>query len=186
VTRIGRDTKLNDVVIPHDTVSSQHADIEYRDGVFHLRDLLSTNGTFVNGKKFSDTEQICEVALKNRDRLRFDAYEFEFVVDALENAEQTKLPGPEPVRRTRLRPEPHDGQNGAQEVVSPQPVEGVANAPANGEERPTKLKGDMCQQHPSIKVTERCEGCGRECCKLCVIEQDGRILCRAICAAQLT
>ena len=47
VTNIGRD-RDNDIVLDSDSVSRRHAKIEHRDGHFHVVDLDSTNGTFIN------------------------------------------------------------------------------------------------------------------------------------------
>lgn len=44
---IGRSSN-NDIYIPEQHVSRQHAVINYRDGIFMLTDLNSANGTFVN------------------------------------------------------------------------------------------------------------------------------------------
>jgi pSer/pThr/pTyr-binding forkhead associated (FHA) protein len=44
---IGRQS-TNDLCIPEQHVSRQHAVINYRDGVFVITDLVSANGTFVN------------------------------------------------------------------------------------------------------------------------------------------
>jgi hypothetical protein len=93
VTQIGRDEGSNDIVIAQDTVSTKHAVIEFRDGAFHLRDLRSSNGSFLNGKQFSEPNDLREVVLKHGDKLRFDAFEFEFVEDALEGVQQTRLVG---------------------------------------------------------------------------------------------
>jgi pSer/pThr/pTyr-binding forkhead associated (FHA) protein len=41
----------NDICIPEQHVSRQHAVINYRDGVFMLTDLGSANGTFVNDRR---------------------------------------------------------------------------------------------------------------------------------------
>lgn len=61
---IGRST-LNDIVIPDATISQRHASIEYsRNGVF-LKDLGSTNGTFVAG------QQIKERWLSVQDSIQF-------------------------------------------------------------------------------------------------------------------
>lgn len=50
---IGRST-LNDIVINDSTVSQRHASIEYsRNGIF-LKDLGSTNGTYVAGQKITE------------------------------------------------------------------------------------------------------------------------------------
>ena len=46
---IGR-METNDIVIPEQHVSRQHAVINYRDGIFIITDLGSANGTFVNDR----------------------------------------------------------------------------------------------------------------------------------------
>jgi hypothetical protein len=43
----------NDVVIQDDTVSRRHCFIEIKQGIFIIRDLMSHNGTWVNGEKVS-------------------------------------------------------------------------------------------------------------------------------------
>lgn len=50
---IGRSAN-NDIQIPEQHVSRQHAVISYRDGVFMVSDLGSSNGTFVNDQKISE------------------------------------------------------------------------------------------------------------------------------------
>ena len=47
---IGSDPN-NDLVIDEPTVSRRHAELSQRSGVFQIRDLGSTNGTFVNGAR---------------------------------------------------------------------------------------------------------------------------------------
>lgn len=50
---IGR-ASSNDVYIPEQHVSRQHAVIQYRNGIFMIHDLDSANGTFVNDQKVED------------------------------------------------------------------------------------------------------------------------------------
>ncbi len=50
IVNIGR-ADYNDLVIPDDSVSSQHAKLTRREGVWILTDLGSTNGTMVDGEK---------------------------------------------------------------------------------------------------------------------------------------
>ena len=50
IVNIGR-ADYNDLVIPDDSVSSQHAKLTRREGVWILTDLGSTNGTLVDGEK---------------------------------------------------------------------------------------------------------------------------------------
>jgi hypothetical protein len=180
VLRIGRDAKTNDVVIPEETVSSLHAAIEFRDGTFYLRDLRSTNGTFRNGKRFSDSETIREAPLKNRDRIRFDAYEFEFIIDALAQVRQREEVSGTPVVETLLRspepPRPHIAEEAADGSA---PAKGT---PEGGEGKAgevlTKLKSDMCPHHASFKATELCAECGQAYCQvICMKEKDGHVLC---------
>jgi hypothetical protein len=149
VTRIGREPAANDVVIPHDTVSTQHAEIVFRDGTFYLRDLRSRNGTFVNGRQISHPEEAREVILRSRDRIRFDAYEYEFTLDALAGAAQTRLAGP------------------------------AAAQPPEVEDLHTKKKGDMCPRHPAWKATELCTVCRTAYCKQCMRARDGKPICVA-------
>lgn len=47
---IGRSTKC-DIVIPHESMSRQHCQIEFRDGEFFVTDLGSSNGVFVDEEK---------------------------------------------------------------------------------------------------------------------------------------
>jgi pSer/pThr/pTyr-binding forkhead associated (FHA) protein len=47
---IGR-ASTNDISIPEQHVSRQHAVIDFREGIFLLRDLSSANGTFVNDQQ---------------------------------------------------------------------------------------------------------------------------------------
>lgn len=52
---IGRDQKT-DLVLDSPRVSREHAQLEFRDGCFFIRDLHSTNGTFLNGKRIELAE----------------------------------------------------------------------------------------------------------------------------------
>jgi pSer/pThr/pTyr-binding forkhead associated (FHA) protein len=66
--------KGNSLLIRHDGVSRRHAVIRYRDGRYLIRDLQSTNGTFVNDKRIRDT-----AALKDGDHVRFGNARFVFL-----------------------------------------------------------------------------------------------------------
>ncbi len=81
LVRIGRDAGANDVVIPERTVTTVHAEIRVKNGGYFLRDCKSTNGTYLNGRKFSDPRECREVPLQSGDRIRVDAFEFEFLLD---------------------------------------------------------------------------------------------------------
>jgi pSer/pThr/pTyr-binding forkhead associated (FHA) protein len=63
ITTIGRGGQC-DVVIDHPRVSRRHATVSLIDGVVHVNDLDSRNGTFVNGVR------VRRQLLKNRDVIR--------------------------------------------------------------------------------------------------------------------
>ena len=52
IVNIGR-ADYNDLVIPDDSVSSQHAKLTRREGVWVITDLGSTNGTMVDGERIT-------------------------------------------------------------------------------------------------------------------------------------
>lgn len=52
-TTIGR-VSDNTFEIPEQSVSSHHCEIHLRGGEIHVKDLNSTNGTFINGEKISE------------------------------------------------------------------------------------------------------------------------------------
>ena len=56
---LGRNIHITHVAFPNDlTVSSQHCRLIYKDGVMYLEDLHSKNGTYLNGTKLIDKEEI--------------------------------------------------------------------------------------------------------------------------------
>ncbi len=61
-----------DLVLSDASVSAEHARINHDSGGWRVVNLLSTNGTFVNGQKVSNAE------LRNGDRVRFGRVEFLF------------------------------------------------------------------------------------------------------------
>src|SRR5579864_823613 len=70
--RIGRDKKTN-YAISSKQISKEHAEISWSDGQFIIRDLGSTNGTFVNGQRIQET------ILQNGDIIHVAHEEFRFV-----------------------------------------------------------------------------------------------------------
>ena len=72
MARIGIDASCEICVDFDSYVSSQHAEVSYRNGNYHLRDLNSTNGVFVNESRISET------ALRDNDRVRMGQTTFVF------------------------------------------------------------------------------------------------------------
>lgn len=83
--KIGRN-KDNDIVIPAPTVSQFHAEVEKIGKRFRLRDLRSSNGTFVNGKSITG-----ETWVQPGDAIQIGPYRF--VVDENEFAQSDQSEG---------------------------------------------------------------------------------------------
>jgi len=62
-----------DIQLPANHVSRQHAEVQIAGGKLLVKDLNSSNGTFVNRKKVADAE------LQNGDEVRFDTFSFEVI-----------------------------------------------------------------------------------------------------------
>jgi len=75
ITTIGR-IGSNDIHILDEMVSGHHAKIICFQNNYFIEDLISTNGTFVNGKR------IKKCVLKDRDQLAFGPYKMLFQVDS--------------------------------------------------------------------------------------------------------
>lgn len=187
--RIGREAKLNDVCIAEETVSSQHAVIEYRNGCFYLLDMRSSNGTFINGKQMSDPDSVREAMLKPGDRLRFDAYEFVFDLDASTASATPVAGGASDHRKTALRrPQvPAAGPVGGSPVPNPERVPPATtlkkehhdpSGPAG-----TRVKS-TCPNHPSWQAPELCPKCGVGKCNACMTEKNGQAIC-VDCASEI-
>jgi predicted component of type VI protein secretion system len=69
---IGRDPHC-EIVVGGAHVSRRHAEFSIRNNVLWVKDLGSSNGSFVNGKRYE------EVALQNGDEVKFDAMIFKVV-----------------------------------------------------------------------------------------------------------
>jgi pSer/pThr/pTyr-binding forkhead associated (FHA) protein len=84
-TTIGR-VPENLLQIADDSVSSSHAEITFENGNFTVRDLVSTNGTFLND------EPIESSVLTSGDTLRFGSVSTTFISQAEIKAEQALAP----------------------------------------------------------------------------------------------
>jgi EAL domain-containing protein (putative c-di-GMP-specific phosphodiesterase class I) len=80
---IGRQADAS-LSIPSPTVSRQHAELSFCDDTLYLRDLGSTNGTFVNGTR---VQQSCSV--NHGDLLQFGQIVFRVTQHSLEDMHQT-------------------------------------------------------------------------------------------------
>ena len=79
---IGRGPDV-DIAVDESSMSKQHAAVEFVDDGFRVRDMNSTNGTFVNGSQV----QSCE--LKHGDRLELGECGFQLVIEKRKTAPKT-------------------------------------------------------------------------------------------------
>ncbi len=86
VVTVGR-VQGNQIVLPRGNVSKKHAKLEYSGGEFRLTDLNSTNGTYINGRRITETTLI-----KKSDSV----YVGEFIL-AFESAPSELAPAPPPI-----------------------------------------------------------------------------------------
>jgi pSer/pThr/pTyr-binding forkhead associated (FHA) protein len=131
VVNVGR-ADYNDIVLADESVSTTHAKIQRREGVWVLVDLESTNGTFVDGERVSGETPLAPGAL-----LRFGDIQamFEPVDDTVDAAKgsSTKLMG-----AVKLDAAPKAGQGGAPEppraplAAAARPAPPAASAPVAG------------------------------------------------------
>ena len=154
----------NDLTIPDPSISSAHCQLIVADGAVHLRDLGSTNGTFVNGVP------VTEVDLRPGQELRFGGVPVTFEgnggpptpsVPAM--AAATGGPSfPTPTGRLRI---------GTVHPASPPPSVPEQEA-ASGEEAPPAAPyappNAKCKYHPRSLARWICTGCHKTYCDLCV------------------
>jgi pSer/pThr/pTyr-binding forkhead associated (FHA) protein len=83
-TRTVMGRKKGDILIRDLAVSAEHAVIDYRRGVFHIVDLESKNGTFVNEKKVRDQQVLLEQDIRLGDsifQVQLDPEQFSFLLE---------------------------------------------------------------------------------------------------------
>ncbi len=82
---IGRSVR-SDIALPHGSVSRKHAVIEWMGDGFILRDLQSTNGTFLNNTR------ITEARLNRGDRIRTGEFELTFEIGDFNEENENAMP----------------------------------------------------------------------------------------------
>ena len=164
--RIGRSKRANDIVIDKSTVSARHATITHRNGKYYLRDLGSTNGTYVNQSKIGNSGQTSEVCLKSQDLVSIARHAFQF---------QCKETADDPNFLDRAD---FDDQT----MVTPTMVLGPEWAT---DQTLTGYQPSMCANHPTVIGNEVCTACKKLFCARCMEDIDGKWLC-AGCRSGLT
>jgi predicted component of type VI protein secretion system len=69
--------------VTDDSMSKEHATLEYANGGFRIRDLGSRNGMLVNGSESRASD------LQNADRFQLGEHEFQFIIEKRDRASKT-------------------------------------------------------------------------------------------------
>ena len=101
------------IAINHSSISRRHAEISYAHGQYLLRDLKSTNGTFVNEQRL-EPEGICQ--LKQGDKVRFGKVTFTLQMRHVDPASSVLLRKPVVGAPPVSKPSPKDAN--AWEVIT--------------------------------------------------------------------
>ncbi len=115
-----------DIVLPGTHVSRQHAELYFQSGRLHVKDLGSSNGTYVNRKK------VQEGVVNPGDELRFDTLVFQ--VEAPEAPVVEETGGDKTMFRPAVTAAPASGQPAAaapaRSAAAPAPARPAASKPA--------------------------------------------------------
>lgn len=154
INHLGR-SENNDFQVTHPSVSSSHCQITVTEKETLIRDLGSTNGTFVQGTP------VIEAALENGQSVRLGDVGMVFYSPAPESI---------PVRG----PEPQTASTVAAPPAQPPPVAPRGAAP------PTFVGAQSCKFHPRTSARYRCGKCGEYFCDACVaLRHGGARFCRS-------
>ena len=149
--RLGR-SEQNDLPINDPTVSGFHCEIAFEQDTVIVRDLGSTNGTFIN------SVPIRQAILEPGQTLRLGSVELFFPPDA-PTTTTTVSGSPPAIARVRL------AKADANQPPPPRPVTPVAvEAPP----APQVRGPDDCRNHSGVLATLICQQCGTLFCKSCV------------------
>ena len=154
INSLGRGA-ANDFQIPHGSVSGSHCEISVSDGRVLLRDLGSTNGSFVN------RTQVQEAGLEHGQPVRLGDIEMVFYEDGKPDA----LPAATTVRESPSEPVvPRSGTRvGLAHMTAtlPSAVPGPAVVPRT-------VGAQCCRFHPKMPAKFGCDPCEQFFCEACV------------------
>src|SRR5436190_18572023 len=149
--RLGRNEQ-NDLPINDPSVSSFHCEINFEHDTLVVKDLGSTNGTFIN------SVPIRQAILEPGQTLKLGSVELLFPADTAARTATTSDPPP----GARLRV----AKTGAEQPASLTPAAAIA---VESLPSATSLRGpDECRNHSGIPATLLCQQCGELFCKSCV------------------
>lgn len=189
VNRIGRDEE-NDFTINHDSVSGAHCEITVNDQGAFLKDLGSTNGTFVN------RASVGEGWLRPGQHVQFGLVDLTFeAITAGSGAPAPPAIPPIPIPIPIPVPVPGSSRP---PVFTPSAPTVAMESPSQQDESsepapqsPTlatpvmEAGGAVCKSHPKTPARHLCNRCRKYFCDLCVTSRGAGKYCRA-CGQPLT
>ena len=175
VQTIGRSSAC-DFQIEHASVSGTHCELSLNDGAVTLKDLGSTNGTFL------ERAPITESLLSSGQRFQLGKVELQFLADPPPVAAAprvriaTAAPAPvrvavEPAKVVDLSP-PHVALHLAPHESPPSAP--VVPVPFLTDEYSMSVDGPvMCKYHPKMQASWLCPQCSASFCDLCIATRPG-------------
>ena len=168
VNKLGR-REGNDFTIDDPSVSGSHCEVILSAGTVRLRDLGSTNGTFINGV------QVTDVTLEADQHIQLGNVTVLFEADAPVSARVAAAPPPPPppppgVRIAVASPTAPSVRISLSTAAAQAPVAGAVEAPP-ADEAPATIAlppNTRCKYHSNTFARWACTGCGRTYCDLCV------------------
>lgn len=155
---VGR-SEHNDFTINDPSVSGSHCQFIVSEGAVQLRDLGSTNGTFLNGAR------VTEANLEGRQRLQLGTVQLLFEADrAAPLRVKVAVPSPGPLRISGVSKEP------------PAAVAVVDETEPTLPDLPPPITAPVdarCKYHPRTVARWVCTRCHKAYCDLCVSERPG-------------
>lgn len=184
--RIGR-REDNDFTINHTSVSGSHCEIIVSDDGVLLKDLGSTNGTFIN------RAPVTEAALQHGQHIQFGQVDMTFESDAAPtSAAAPPIPIPVPVPVARMTGIPSGGGLRINKAHAPETVESTPAEESSPEDSAPEEAHEMvdagnavCKSHPRTPAKFLCNRCRKYFCDLCVTTRGPGRYCRA-CGQPLT
>jgi len=162
VNRIGRVAE-NDVSIPDSSVSSKHAEILVTTDSIEVRDLGSTNGTYIDG------QLVQQANVSPGQNLQFGNVQIQI------NTVESAPPSPHSPIRVQLKKEsPVVASASSPVIAAPStrtalkpvaPRQAVTVAPAS---LPPGYQDAHCKFHPRVEARLYCTKCGHYLCDMCV------------------
>ena len=164
INSLGR-REENDIAIQDPSVSGAHCELILSDGVLHLRDLGSTNGTSVNGARVTETH------IQPGHQILVGGVQLLFEGDGQPPAVRTEL------RPTRLRIGHTEHATAAVMAAEP-PPEAIEPAPGPAID---VLSNAKCKYHPRTLARWVCTSCHKTYCDLCVSSRAGATVGQRFC-----